>query len=128
MRRSIIAFISAVLTFVVVASVLNRLARIGLPGYAAAEPALAFTLPMLWARLTLGALASASAGYVVARIARDARRLPLWLGGTLLVSFLPAHYHLWTRFPVWYHAVFLLTLVPLVVLGARLGRPRPATS
>jgi hypothetical protein len=125
MRRSIIAFIGAVLTWVVVASVLNRLLRIGLPGYAAAEPAFAFTLTMLWSRLALGALASLGAGYLLGRVAPSASRLPVWLGGLLLLSFLPAHYHLWARFPVWYHLLFLLTLMPLVVMGARLGRRRP---
>jgi hypothetical protein len=121
MRRQVIAFVSALVTWVLVASLLNRLLRIGLPGYAAAEPAMDFTLSMQWARLALGALASLSAGYVLARLAPNASRLPLIFGALVLAMFLPAHYNLWNKFPVWYHLLFLLTIVPLVVAGARIG-------
>jgi hypothetical protein len=40
MWRQVIAFVSALIAWVLVASLLNRLLRIGLPGYAAAEPAM----------------------------------------------------------------------------------------
>jgi hypothetical protein len=121
MRRQVIAFVSALIAWVLVASLLDRLLRIGLPGYAAAEPAMSFTLSMQWARLVLGALASVSAGYVLARLAPNRGRLPLILGALLLAMFLPVHYNLWNKFPVWYHLLFLLTIVPLVMAGARIG-------
>jgi hypothetical protein len=35
----------------------------------------------------------------------------------MLVFFLPVHYRLLSKFPIWYHAVFLGTLVPLTILG-----------
>jgi hypothetical protein len=127
MRRQILAFLSALVIWILVASVLNRLLRAGLPGYAAAEPAMTFTLSMQWARLALSAIASLSAGYALARLAPGAPRLPLALGGLLLIGFLPVHYNLWDKFPVWYHLAFLLTLVPLVVLGARVGVVRRTT-
>jgi hypothetical protein len=76
---------------------------------------------MLWARLALGALASVSAGYVLARLAPNGRRLPLIFGALLLAAFLPVHYNLWNKFPVWYHLLFLLTIVPFVMAGARIG-------
>jgi hypothetical protein len=112
MWRQVIAFVSALLAWVLVASLLNRLLRVGLPGYAAAEPAMGFTLSMLWARLALGALASVSAGCVLARLAPHGGRLPLILGMLLLAMFLPVHYNLWQKFPVWYHLLFLLTIIP----------------
>jgi len=121
MRRKVIAFVSALIAWALVVSLLNRLLRIGLPGYAAAEPAMAFTLSMQWARLALGALASISAGYILARLAPNAGRLPLILGALLLATFLPVHYNLWNKFPVWYHLLFLLTIVPLVMAGAQIG-------
>ncbi len=122
MRRQIIAFISALVTWVAVVSVLNRLLRSGLSGYAAAEPVMAFTSTMLWLRLAMGAAASVSAGYVLGRVAPPAHRAALILGGLLVAAFVPVHYQLWSRFPAWYHAAFLLSIVPLVSLGARLGR------
>jgi hypothetical protein len=83
-----------------------------------------FTLSMKWARLALGAVASISAGYVLAHVAPNAKWLPLMLGGLLLAAFLPIHYTLWTRFPIWYHLVFLASIVPLVAFGAQLGAGR----
>jgi hypothetical protein len=120
MRRQILAFVIALVTWVLVASLLNRLLRIGLPGYAAAEPAMTFTLSMKWFRLVLAAMASVCTGYVLARLAPNGRRLPLILGGLLLAVFLPVHYNLWNQFPIWYHGLFLLPIIPLVALGAQL--------
>ncbi len=128
MRRQITAFVIALITWVLIASLLNRMLRIGMSGYAAAEPVMAFTLSMQWFRLALGAMASVSAGYVLARLAPKARRLPLILGGLLLAVFLPVHYNLWNRFPIWYHLVFLLSIIPLVALGAQLGAGRASAT
>jgi hypothetical protein len=115
------AFVSALIAWVILASLLNRLLRVVLPGYAAAEPAMDYTLSMQWARLAVGALASIFAGYILARLAPDSRRLPLILGALLLAMFLPVHYSLWNKFPVWYHLLFLLTIIPLVAAGAGIG-------
>jgi uncharacterized protein (DUF983 family) len=40
----------------------------------------------------------------------------------LVLLFIPVHYSLWAQFPLWYHAVFLLSLAPLVMVGAWLVR------
>jgi hypothetical protein len=44
----------------------------------------------------------------------------LIVGLVTLAIFLPSHYYLWEKFPLWYHLSFLVPLVPLVVLGAAL--------
>ena len=106
--------------WVVVASLLNRGLRLGLAGYALAEPTLTFTLGMKIARLILGALASLAAGAATAAVAPSSPRLPWVLGAIILAAFIPAHVQIWAKFPVWYHLVFLLTLVPLVALGSAL--------
>lgn len=120
MKRSILAFVAGFAAWAVVATLLNFGLRAWLPGYTVAEPALTFTLGMKVARLILGALASLAAGATTALIAPANRILPWVLGAVVLAMFIPAHIHLWGKFPVWYHLVFLLTLVPLVVLGAAL--------
>ena len=51
--------------------------------------------------------------------------MPVLLGILLLLAFIPVHLRLWSLFPLWYHLVFLGTLVPLIVLGSRLPPPRP---
>jgi len=122
MKRSIFAVLGGIVVWVLVASLLNRGLRIGLAGYALAEPTMTFTLGMKVARLILGALSSLAAGAVTSLIAPSRTRLPWVLGVIILAVFIPEHIQLWAKFPVWYHFVFLVTLVPLVALGGALGR------
>jgi uncharacterized membrane protein YfhO len=122
MKRSIGACVAGLVVWVLLVSILNRLLRLLLTGYAAAEPGMHFTLSMMVARLTIAAVTSLIAGAVVARIAPAATLLPWLVGAILLALFVPEHVLVWQKFPVWYHLTFLLTLVPLVVLGAHLGR------
>ena len=122
MKRSIFGFLAGLVLWVLVASLINRGLRLGFPGYALAEPAMAFTLSMKIARLTLAVLASLAAGATTGWIAPSQRILPWILGAVILAMFLPMHVQLWAKFPVWYHLFFLGTLVPLVALGAALTR------
>jgi len=120
MKRSILATLAGLAVWVVVASLLNRGLRLGLAGYALAEPTMTFTLGMKIARLILGALASLAAGAATKAVAPSSPRLPWVLGAIILAAFIPAHIQIWAKFPVWYHLVFLVTLVPLVALGSAL--------
>jgi peptidoglycan/LPS O-acetylase OafA/YrhL len=124
MKRSIFALLAGLLLWVLVATVLNRGLRAFLPGYALAEPTMRFTLGMKVARLALGALASLAAGAATGGIAKSRAGLPWVLGAIILAAFIPIHLEIWAKFPVWYHLVFLGTLVPLVALGAALARGR----
>jgi len=125
MKRSILAVIVGLVVWVLVVSLLNRGLRVGFTGYAAAEPAMTFTLGMKLARLIIGALSSLAAGAVTAMMTRPKTNVPWVLGGILLVAFIPGHIRIWDKFPVWYHLVFLITLAPLVALGGALIRSRP---
>ena len=49
MKRSILACLAGLLTWVVVVTVINRVLRLSLPNYTAAEHTLQFTLSMKWA-------------------------------------------------------------------------------
>ena len=124
MKRSILAFIVGLVVWVLVASLLNRVLRLALEGYAAAEPQMVFTHGMMAARLALGALASLAAGAATRAVAPSSARVLWVLGGVLLAVFVPVHVQLWARFPVWYHLVFLATLIPLVVLGGTFTQNR----
>lgn len=132
MKRSILAFVAGFVLWGVVAIVLNFGLRAGLAGYTQAEPTMSFTLSMKIARLVLGALASLAAGAATGLIAPSRKALPWVLGVIILAFFIPGHIRIWAKFPVWYHLVFLGTLVPLVALGAALTRsrlrPSPAVS
>ncbi|MBS0577736.1 MAG: hypothetical protein JSR36_00580 [Proteobacteria bacterium] len=120
---------AALLSWIVVATLLDMLLRHAIAGYRAAELTRTFTGGMMLARLALAAASSLAAGAVAARVApADAR--PAWIAGLLLLAmFLPEHVKIWHSLPVWYHLTFLVTLVPLVALGARLARrPAPPTA
>lgn len=120
MWRTIGALAAGIVAWAVVATILNFGLRLWLPGYLAVEHALTFTLAMKVARLSIAAVTSLVAGAVVRAVAPTSRWAPWMTGGIVLLMFLPSHVQLWTRFPIWYHLTFLLTLVPLVVLGAKL--------
>jgi len=117
--KSIGAFVVALVVWFVVATIVHRIMCALWPAYALATPLLTFTLPMKIARLSLGALSTLIAAATARRLSA-ARWLPLVLGCALLVLFLPEHYKIWDRLPVWYHLTFLCSLIPLTLLGARL--------
>src|SRR5262249_32254619 len=130
MKRSILGFLAGLVVWTLVATLLNFGLRAGIPGYAAAEPTMTYTLGMKIARLILGALSSLAAGAATGLIAPSKRAVPWVLGAIVLGLFIPVHVQLWPKFPVWYHLTFLVTIVPLVVLGAALvpKRSNPAES
>ena len=99
MIRSLLAVVAAVLAWVVVATALNLVLRFGWQDYAAAEPAMTFTLSMMLARLLLGVLASLAAGLVAAVIAKGGKWPVYVVAILLLAAFIPVHYSLWARFP-----------------------------
>jgi len=116
--RTIAGIVAGLFAWVVVATVGNRVLRAAWPGYSAVEVAMNFTLAMLLTRLLLGGLSSLSAGFFAAWIAKGNRVAVTVLAGLLLVAFIPVHYTLWERFPVWYHLIFLVSLVSVTVIGA----------
>ena len=120
MWRTILSVVCGLVAWMVVATILNFPLRLWLPGYAEAEPAMEFTLAMKIARLLIGGFASLGAGAVARAIAPASRVAPWVVGLILLAVFVPEHVRLWSKFPVWYHLTFLVTLAPLVALGASL--------
>jgi hypothetical protein len=117
------AVIVGLVTWIVVATIVNFPLRAWWPHYHEAEIAFNFTLGMKLVRLALGALASVCSGFVAAWIANGRRTAAIALGILLLALFIPNHYLLWEKFPVWYHLTFLVSLFPLTVLGAMLKLP-----
>ena len=128
MWRTILGVVAGLVAWLVIVSLIDRGLRLWLPGYAAAEPVMAFTLTMKFARLTMAAVTSLAAGAIVRAVAPASRLAPWIVGFVVLLIFLPAHVSLWTRFPIWYHLSFLVPLAPLVAGGALLwSSGKPAT-
>jgi hypothetical protein len=111
----------------IVVTVAGFIMRVSWPAYASVASAMTFTLPMMIARLSIGALATIAMGIVTAVIAPSviARLMP---GIVMLVLFIPEHVMLWQKFPVWYHLTFLLSLIPLTYAGAHLARSDKSNS
>jgi hypothetical protein len=117
--RAILAVVAGFVVWFVVATVGNFAIRALVPGYTEVEKAMEFSMTMLIARLVLGAAASVAAGAACIAVARGARRALYVFAFLLLALFVPVHVGLWATFPVWYHLLFLGSLVPLVLAGAR---------
>ena len=71
--KIVAAIIAGLVTWIIVASILNLPLRAWWPNYHEAETAFSFTLGMKLARLALGAAASLCSGYVAAWIANGNR-------------------------------------------------------
>lgn len=127
MGRGIAGVIGGLIAWFLVATIGNMLLRLW-PGYAAAEILTTFTFAMMTARLSLSAFSSIGAGYAVAWITKVNGRAVKVLGLVLTMMFLPVHYALWDKFPVWYHGLFLLSLLPLTFLGGALFAQRGPVS
>lgn len=122
--KVVLGVLVGLVVWFVVATVGNFAVRAAIAGYREAEPTLQFTVPMLLARLVLGAVSSVTAGWACAALSRSAPIASPYLAAVLVIVFIPVHYRLWTQFPLWYHLVFLASLAPLALLGARLVRRR----
>ena len=119
MARNILGVVAGLANWVIVAILAGLIIRTSWPAYVAVAETMNFTLPMMIARLSIGAIATLSAGFVTALIARSSIA-PLICGVLLLVAFVPQHVMLWDKFPLWYHLTFLLSLVPLTYVGGRI--------
>ena len=124
MARTTLGVVAGLAAWVTVAIVAGLIMRAAWPEYASVADAMTFTLPMMSARLAIGALATLVTGLVTAAIAGRSRAARLIAGALLLVVFIPQHVMLWDKFPVWYHLTFLLSLVPLTYVGGKMAEAR----
>jgi len=124
MARKALGVIGGLVVWIAVATVAGVIIRAAWPAYASVADAMTFTLPMMIARLGIGAVATVAAGWLAATITRRSKLATLLPGVVLLAGFIPQHIMLWEKFPVWYHLTFLLSLIPLAFLGGKLEAMR----
>ena len=124
MLRILVAAIVGVVVWWAVVIVLDFALRYAWHDYAAVEKAMTFTVPMMIARLTESGVGSILCGMVAAMIGRERQRPALAAGIILLALFVPVHYSIWSKFPIWYHLTFLTSLVVLSIVGGYLTHPR----
>jgi len=121
MAKTALAVAAGLVAWIVLASIAGVILRASWPDYAAVAGSMTFTLPMLIARLTISTVTLLAAARLTAVIAPRATIAVVVLGAILVAAFVPIHIGVWDRFPVWYHLTFLLTLLPLCLIGGRLG-------
>jgi hypothetical protein len=119
MAKRIVGIVLALLVWAAAATLAGVVMRTAWPAYASVADALTFTLPMMIARLSIGAAATVLMGAVAVAVSRWSAAA--WASGAIvLLAFLPQHISIWEKFPVWYHLTFLFSLIPLAFLGGRL--------
>jgi len=129
MANRLFAVVAGLVVWIATTTVAGLIMRGAWSEYAAVADAMTFTLPMMWARLSIGGLATVIAGCAAAFVARGSITAAVTTGVILLALFIPQHILIWARFPVWYHLAFLLSLVPLAYLGGIAAHwPRVAIS
>ena len=119
--KKVIGVVAGLAAWIAVVAVAGIIMRSTWPAYARVADAMTFTLPMMLARLSIGAVATLAAGWVTAALAPRPLLVRLIPGIILLAAFIPQHIALWHTFPIWYHLTFLLSLVPLTYLGGLQG-------
>jgi hypothetical protein len=127
MTRTTLGVVAGLAAWVTIVMVAGTIMRGAWAEYARVAEAMTFTLPMMFARLAIGALATLTTGWVAVVIARRSMLASLMPGVLLLVVFIPQHVMLWDRFPVWYHLTFLGSIIPLVYLGGKVAEPGHGT-
>ena len=123
MWKAVLAIMAGLAVWVAIVMAAGLIMRSSWPAYASVADAMTFSLPMMLARLSIGAVATLAAGWVTTAIAARSLFVRLLPGVLLLVAFIPQHIALWSTFPIWYHFTFLVSLVPLTYLGGRINSP-----
>ena len=124
MARGTLGVLAGLAVWVIIVTAAGVIMRSAWPAYASVADAMTFTLPMMGARLVIGACATLAMGYSTAVVARGSTPAILLSGVVLLLAFIPEHITIWNKFPVWYHLTFLLSLVPLSYIGGTIARAR----
>lgn len=126
MARLILGVIVGVAAWVGVGATGMWVLRHSWDAYALAEPHKAYSLSMLLARLTVGAACSLVAGWLSTVTTKGESRAAWCVGGIVLLESARVHFFVvWADYPAWYHFAYLLSLMPLTLLGNGIARRRP---
>jgi hypothetical protein len=101
MLRKLLGVVGGFIAFMLIGTVGFFLLRVCWHEYALVEKEMRFTLAMLLSRLAISVLCSVGAGWVAALLTKGDPRTSWWLGALMLLMFIPIHYGLWDKFPVW---------------------------
>ncbi|HTT96871.1 MAG TPA: hypothetical protein VMF58_02390 [Rhizomicrobium sp.] len=126
MVRTILSVAAGVIAWLVLVTVMDRTMRHFWPDYAANFVAMTFTLQMMFARLAESTVALIIAAMIAAGVAPTSRAAPWAFAILMLAFFIPVHYTIWAKFPIWYHVYFLASLLLIPLIVGHLFRTRTA--
>ena len=75
---------------------------------------------ILLMHLVRAVIISLLSAFLAAFVAGENRKAPLALGVLLLLFGAGVEVYAWNYLPIWYHAAFLILLIPMTVIGGRL--------
>lgn len=121
MGRKILAVVAGFVVWTIIWLVVPFAIRAASPGSfdAVGVPT---TSTMMLVILLLSVICSLAGGWVTAKVATEsAAKVVLILGIVLLLVGIAVQASVWTLMPVWYHLIFLVLLIPMAIVGGRLG-------
>jgi len=126
--RTVLGVIAAIVAWLVIVTLIDRPMRALWPDYAANFTAMTFTLPMMLARLTESTVALVLAALIALRVAPASRNAAWGFGIVMFLIFAPYHLlMIWSKFPIWYHAYFLTSLLAVPAIVASVMRETAQT-
>ena len=106
--------------FLILEKLANSIARLTWPAYVIASNDRSYTLLMLLLRLATGSLITVLTTWILTKHGKDIKNVPLNFGLALFLCSLILHVYIWSSYPVWYHIVWLSSIIPCSLLGGRL--------
>jgi len=67
-------------------------------------------------------ITSLLSGYLAVVVANESKRTTMILGVLLLLVGIGVQVTAWNLFPIWYHLIFLIMLIPMTIAGGKLKR------
>ena len=107
--------------FLILEKLANSIARLTWPAYVIASNDRSYTLLMLLLRLATGSLITVLTTWILTKHGKDIKNVPLNFGLALFLCSLILHVYIWSSYPVWYHIVWLSSIIPCSLLGGRLA-------
>ncbi len=110
--------LSGLTVYIIVGSIGLYLLRTCWPAYAIASKDKSYTREMLLSRLLIGILAAAFSGTIATKIAQDKGKSAWLVGATVCCVAAYIHFcRVWQDYPAWYHAAYLLPIIPITGLS-----------
>ena len=73
-------------------------------------------------------ICSLAAGFLAVLVSKEQSKTTLYLGILLLLVGIFFQTMAWSLFPLWYHLIFLILLIPVTILGGKLSKTEPLIS